>query len=492
MLGAFVLAVAPAIFWPGDVSWINDEPRLIAAAWHANAAHTLAVGGLYGNFGIRYGPLATQIYQALLLITHDPVTLAVLRSLLCAGVTAFSLLWLARTLRLSPWFGVAACLAPQVWQFQRVVWDASFAIPLGSLALAAYAAFHESRRERDLLVALGATLVLPFIHPQDLPLFVAIAGALGWGARRELRLHWKGVVLVLGAVLALNGVYVVESLWGLAHRLGGAVAAGYPAGVAHGQAALAPFLGGNLLSDYKFTGAVTTSEAAFSFATMAGWLSRIVYPLGWAGIGLTAWRAFAARRTATAEAGVETRAGVERIILTTLALQAVLFGVMRVPAEPQYFFGSFVVQALLPWLAVEALRPRVFGICLTAVYGGAVCFVTFYGMISIHRHGYATQPPLITLANQVEVARGLNRFSDPSVVTDAAMYQQYPQALRALRLLLPPEPGLERAAGRRLWIRATPGSLGRVELVQLPDGEAAPGATPMEVTPLPAGWQPAG
>ena len=496
LLAIFLLVVLSAMIWPGDVLWINDEPRLIAAAWHANQSHTLSVGGLYGNFGIRYGPAATQIYQALLLLTHDPETLAMLRSFLSAGVTVLSLLWLARTLRLSPWLAAALCLAPQVWQFQRVLWDASFAIPMGALAMAACASFFERRRPRDLLLALGATLLLPFIHPQDLPLFAAIGGALAWKGRRELRLHWKPALLVLGAVLALNGIYIVEALWGLAHRLGGAVAAGYPTAESHWRTALAPFLGGNLLSDYKFTGAVTAPESSNSLTSIAGWVSRLIYPLAWAGIALAARNAITPRLSPTGDSSAETRTSVERILLTALTLQAVLFGVMRIPPEPQYFFGSFVVQALLPWLALDAMRPRLAGRLLSVAYAGAVCFVTLHGMMSIHRHGYGTQPPWITLGNQVKVARELNRYSDAAAITDAPMYQAYPQALRALRLLLPPEPGTVQSASHRLFIRASTAPSaprGQIELVEEPAGAPPPPeGSSIDLTPLPAGWQPAG
>src|SRR5688572_19572819 len=133
-------ALVPAVLWAGDISWMNDEPRLLAKAYHANARFRPETEGLSGNFGIPYGPLPTHIYQLLLLITHDPVTLATIRAALCAGVTAIALLWLARSLRLNPWFAAAIVLAPYVWMYNRILWDASFAIPIGALALAAYAA----------------------------------------------------------------------------------------------------------------------------------------------------------------------------------------------------------------------------------------------------------------------------------------------------------------------------------------------------------------
>ena len=216
----FAMSVLPVVIWPGDVSWINDEPRLIAAAWHANHAHGLAIGGLWGNFSVRYGPLPTQIYQALLLFTHDPIALVVMRSLLCAGVTVFSLLWLARLLRFSPWFAAAVCLAPQVWAFQRMLWDASFGIPLGTLALAALAAFLQGRRMRHFTLALGAALFLPLIHPQGLPLCVGIGGALAWECRDQWRFYRRAAAWTIALVLAPNALYLAQALFLLAQRLG--------------------------------------------------------------------------------------------------------------------------------------------------------------------------------------------------------------------------------------------------------------------------------
>src|SRR3954464_6494029 len=98
----FLAAVVPAVLWVGDISWMQDEPRLLAKAWHANSRHTIETHGLNGNFGVPYGPLPTQIYQVLLLITHDPIKIAAIRAGLCAGITAIGLLWLARSLRLNP------------------------------------------------------------------------------------------------------------------------------------------------------------------------------------------------------------------------------------------------------------------------------------------------------------------------------------------------------------------------------------------------------
>src|SRR5688572_556206 len=176
-------ALVPAVIWPGDTPWMNDEPAQIAKAFHANQARTLEHRGLKGSLGIHYGPLPTQIYQALLLLTHDPVKLVVLRAALCSGATALALLWLSRTLRLNPWFAACVVLAPFVWLWTRQLWDASFAIPIGAIALAAYASFLHTRSRWPLFLALLCALALPVIHFQDLPLAAVILGHALWRHR---------------------------------------------------------------------------------------------------------------------------------------------------------------------------------------------------------------------------------------------------------------------------------------------------------------------
>lgn len=481
----FLAAVLPVFIWPGDVPWTNDEPRLLAAAWHANHDGRLASGGLYGNFGLRYGPLPTQIYQVLLTLAPDPLGFAVLRSALCAGVTTFSLLWLARVLGLTPWFAVPLCLAPQVWHHQRILWDASFTIPLSALALAAAAAFFQEPARWRLLLALGSTVLLPLIHPQALPLAVALAVGLVLRGHRELRRHWLVVVIVLGAVGALHAVYFVDVVHALVERLGGAVRSGYPAGQTRGLALLAPLLGGTLFSDAGFGGNVVPAAHRPPFWPVVSLVARLVYPLAWCGVAVAA--GLALRRIAGAESVV--RIVIARVALATLLMQALIFGLMRVPAEPQYFFGTFAVHALLPWLAVDGLFWKTLGRWLGLAYGLAVTALTLGGSIVIHRHGYAAEPPRVTLANQLEIARSLNAFSDTSALTDVALYQRYPQALRALRLLLPPRPDGPRPAQGKLVIRTAPGT-SRVELLDAPADAMPSGLVPLDLTPLPKGWQP--
>jgi hypothetical protein len=104
----------------------------------------------------------------------------VVRSGLSAALTALGLLWLSRSLRLNPWFATAVVLAPFLRVFHGIIWDASWAIPVGTVALAAYAAFLRGGRAGPLAVAVLGTLLVPFFHPQDVLLAAPIGLHMLW------------------------------------------------------------------------------------------------------------------------------------------------------------------------------------------------------------------------------------------------------------------------------------------------------------------------
>src|SRR5689334_1993741 len=78
-VAALVLAALTAIVWPGDVEWLFDTSCIIEHAWKCNHSPRLAGRGLPGTFLINYGPLPTQIYQLLLLVSPNVRVLIALR-----------------------------------------------------------------------------------------------------------------------------------------------------------------------------------------------------------------------------------------------------------------------------------------------------------------------------------------------------------------------------------------------------------------------------
>jgi hypothetical protein len=495
----FVLlaAVIPAVLWPGDNLWTNDEPRLIANAWHSNAAWHPAWGGLWGNFGIRYGPLPTHIYQLLLCITHHPLVLAALRGGFCAAVTAGSLLWIARSAGLSQWFAGAVLVAPPVLQFQRLMWDASFTIPLGTFALAALAAYVRGGTARCLVTAITSTAFLATIHPQALPLSVAICGLLLRSHRPGLRRHRKPLGIALAVFLALNAVFFGKFVYEVAQRLGGAVVSGYPSGKAPHVAILAPFLGGRLLA---------APQDAYVPGSADAWmqaLTTIIYPLCWAGIALATWRSWRAwvrwknrAMQIPGDGSLPVTAGTVReslalVSFATVVMQGLLFAVMRVPSGAQYFFGTFAAHVCLAWLAVNALPWAWLRGAITATYGLAGAWLSFHGMWIVHRDGCPVEPVQPMLGQQFTLAQTLSRYDAPAVFSAVPHLQNYSQGVRALLLLLPNSP--EKKGARILVTQRTDEGARRGEFSvrELNVAEVVPdSAKPIVVTPLPEGWYP--
>jgi hypothetical protein len=174
-LAGLILAAIPAVIFPGDAPFVNDEPLLIMSALDSNQAHRLALHGLPGNRGLLYGPLPTWIYQVLLLITHDPIVLVAIHSAVLAAAILVPLFWLARDTRLWPPFALVIALSPQVWFQTRQLWDNTFNIPICAIALAAYVHFLAHRSRSGLAVAVAGLAMAPFVHPMAFAFVIPVA-----------------------------------------------------------------------------------------------------------------------------------------------------------------------------------------------------------------------------------------------------------------------------------------------------------------------------
>jgi len=522
-VATIVLAVVTAAAFPDRISFINDEPRQLAKAWYANAEHTLAPYGLQGNFKITYGPTATQIYQLILLVTHDPLSIAMIRAGLSAALTALGLLWLARGLRLNPWFAAAVSLAPFLWVFHRIIWDASWAIPIGTLGLAAYVGFMRSGRAPSLGLAIFCTLILPFIHPQDILLSAPIGLHMLWRHWRSLLRQWPAVVIPTAIVLVLNWQYIQHVRKEIREiRQGNTVVADqYPDGVVEAaprlKSILAPFLSGRILSGYKYVDGGFASDAPGDVIIRAGKLgSHLIYPLIWIGTVVAVWQIMRRSGRGEPQSATSARRAIAFIALGSALFQMLVFGVKKIPIEPQYFFGTFVAHVLLAWFAVDWLTRYRLGGASIAVYGLSVAAITL-GSIWLDSvrpltgSPRAARPEILPLGMQVEGARSLNGWADAQVVTDVEFYQRFPHAMRSLRLLMPPASPAALHTSGRLVLTFGDGPDGPgTRLVVVDAGDASrsgdllfvqrpftlrggfpwPRAAVLNVRPLPNGWLP--
>ena len=457
-LGLLAAACLVPLVWIRDISFINDEPLLIAAALKANREGVLAPIGLLGPFGFSYGPVPTWVYQVLLATTHDILRIATIHALLMTVVTACALWWISRSLSLWTWFLPLPLLSPYFWFYSRVLWDNPLLIPLGALAIAGYASHLRSGSPAGLRVSLAATAAIPLVHLMSIALVAPLAVHMLVVRRRTLWANRLSVGAILGAALAAAWPY-----WrylATSHPPGGNASAGF-------EGWLFPLAGARLLSarqlDYFF-GPGPVEGLTLSVTAAVSW---IAYALVWTGIGVALWRVVRAMRTRAWSATDHIAA----ILVGALACQVALDGFAGKFEHPQYQNATWIATVVFAWFAADFLAAqrgawRLLAPLATGLLGAALLVTVATLAARLHRTGGTRETYGPTLANQLSVAQGLSQYSPRSPVSlDVKLYQDFPHALTALRLLNPPPPG---APERDLHIRyasANPAS-GRIQLVE--------------------------
>lgn len=423
-----VAACLVPLFWPGDSPFINDEPMLIANAVSANHAGMPASAGLLGTYGFTYGPAPTWVYQALVAITRDLVTLAWLHAVLMVATTAGALWWLSRSLNLWVWFAPVPLLSPYFWFYARVLWDNPFLIPLGALAMAGYAAYLSSGSAAGLRVTVAALVTMPLVHLMGLALVIPLSAhllALRWRALWTHRLSVGGILLTSAVLGWPYWTYLLT------------VRSQAPRATSSIDGWLFPLFGGRLLSARELTyfyGPATVDGAAFDATAALSWLG---YGLVWVGIGAAIWSvvdAFRARRWTP-------RAHVAGIVLASLACEAVISGISGRFEHPHYHNGIWISFVLLAWFAVDVVSRvraplRWSAGLVTGVL--ATTLLASIGMLAVrlHRSGGTRETYGPTIANQQRVAQALATYASHSPLrVEVSHYRRFPHTLQILREL---------------------------------------------------------
>ncbi len=424
---ALVVAALIPLLWPGDVPFINDEPQLIGNALAATAAGRLAPVGLQGTFGAVYGPLPTWTYQALTAITHDLVSLAALHALLMSLATAAALWWLARSLGLWPWFAPVALLSPYFWFYARALWDNTYQLPLGGLAVAGYAAFLATQSSVGLRIAVAAMMAIPLVHLMGLALVAPLAAHMALFHHRMLWRHRFSLAGIASAMLVAAWPY-----WTYLARPRPAPAA--PPTI---DGWLFPLLGGRLLGAGElgyFYGPEPVSGPLFA---IAGPVSSLTHLLVWCGIGVAIWRLVQAARARD----WPPRAHVAMIAVAVLAAQSIIHGVTAKFDHPHYHNGAWITIVLLAWFAVDALvrRPQPLarlGVAVTSLIAAANLAAVAALALGLHRTQGTREIYGPTLANQLQVAKGIARFARTSPIHNQVIaWERFPHTLALLRQL---------------------------------------------------------
>jgi hypothetical protein len=423
-----VLAVACLIplIWPGDVSFINDEPQLIAKAISANRDGQLASFGLLGTYSFVYGPAPTWVYQALVAISHDLVVVVVLHALLLSVATAAAMWWLARSLRLWLWFAPVPLLSPYFWFYARVLWDNPFLIPLGALAVAGYAAHLESGSAAGLRASVAALVMIPLVHLMGIALVVPLAAHMLLVRWRALWAHKFSVGAIAAATLVLARPY-----WTY-------LAAPHPSPAAGSSVLgwLFPLAGARLLGASELTYLFGPGPVDGVIFSAAATLSGLAYLMVWSGLAVAVF--YVAR--AVRQGAWTTRSHLASIAIGSLACQAIIDGISGRFQHPHYQNATWISFVLLAWLAVDVAvrrkRTRWVALAASGLLAASLLASVAALLVGLHRSGGTREVYGPTLANQQRVARALSRYAPGSDVQFRVnLYELYPHALAILSQL---------------------------------------------------------
>jgi len=459
--GAALLVIAAtvlttAFLFPGDSSFINDEPMLIQRAFTANHQPGKLLGislpftparlGLAGTRGASYGPLPIWSDQILLALTHNNlVAMVAIHALLFSTIVAIAMLWLARSMGLSPWFAALSMFSPWLWRYSRSLWDNNLLIPLAALAVAAYADFLLTHRKRSLTLAAICLAAMTLIHLMCLSLIAGMAVHFVIFHRMWLR-RFLGPLLWVALFWALLFIPYLIAMYQHPE----------PPNYAEHESALQgwwhPLAGAqHLTAQHWLPRTRDYYPLLFRLCEKITFLAYLAPPLGMA---LVLFR-FAKRSRGADFTPVDHLA---LMCFFVAVCQGLLDGVLRIELLPHYFNATWIVYVVLAWYAIDALRQSRFKPLLTVslpvtAYVSAALVVLTMSIFFIHINaGTRTIDFGTVLEEQIRAAHQIAQFSpdSPLVVTNR-QWTLYPEALNNLLAVQPPPAG--GSPRRRITIR---------------------------------------
>jgi hypothetical protein len=434
--GAFLilgLIVFLFLLFPSDGTWINDDPALIHEAVAANRQGHPARSGLTGTFDIPEGPVPIQIYQVMLLFTHNPILLMTAHILVIAGVTGLALLSLGRTLQLPLWYGLVLLLSPWQWLLSRSLWDNSFNIPLGAASIASYAAFLTNGKKKWLVSSIACALVMSFVHFMALPLVAALFVHILYKNFRAVWASRYWLIVIVLAVFIIEAPYLKRVAEIVSNRVlvtsrPPAIENVHSSRLFSVDAFFFPLRGGWLFSAQDFP---------LEWQTAPRWLHRgmdvlvvlslIGYAIVFFGIVFAMREYIPGRQRGST---IKVRTTVLGISLLALVFQMVYYGIIGIMPLRHYFDATFIIFAIFAWLAIADIPHRIAQIFAGGIHGAAMAGVIVYLAVRVHATGAFGPTP--TLGVQRRVAYQLAQYSNTTATTDIEFFEMYPHCLWAL------------------------------------------------------------
>jgi hypothetical protein len=451
-----VVVLATAFFRPGDISFLADESYLLHTALRFNhqPAHqygfdlpfTVCVfNPTVGPRELHYGPAPVWLYQLILAVTTDPISVVEIHALLLASLTALALTWLARSIGVTPWLTVIVMLSPWLWLYHRMLWDNTLCVPLSALALGAYTDFLSTRRASRLYVIVGCLAVMPLVHPMSMALVAPLLAHMALFRGRAL---WKQKWGLLGVIVVIN--LLGWPYWN--YLLSQASSTPFVQSFSLWKGWIFPFLGAQHLTAAGLDSAILGEEWYFNFPAPITWLvviaqgiSLLAFVAVWVGIILAIIRSKYVLRHPKEAAPID---HVAAIALGVFICQCILDGIGRAYDEPHYFNATWIAYVVFVWLTIDTLVRRVWQRSILVrvmlpMYAAALLIVLLAMIGKIARDGGTiTRGYGTVLSEQVAAVRSLRQFSParpPTLIFP--QWQSVPGEMLTLLEMLPAQRG---------------------------------------------------
>jgi hypothetical protein len=433
---AAALCVAFTLAFPGDIGWVNDEPAFLLAANAANAQGRLASQILRGSLGAQYSPLPIWLYQAILLVTRNPIQVSVIKNVITLAVVVGGILFLARRLDLSRWPVLLVLLSPWMFHWSRAIWDNNLLIPASLGLWCLTLAFWQRPSPWTFAGAAAVAVLMVHIHPMSLCLLLPWGALLLFFSGGWMRRNWiaPAICLVAGGLACVP--YLVSLFAGTSD------AGPKP------PPSSAPLLSG-FLEPTLFTGwplrrnLPELFEPGFSvppaLLVAATWISSLVC------VAIALGTLDAARRRWRRRKELRAWSPAERLSLLALLAIATtwaVFAVTRLDAGLHHFNGVWFAFLLPAWTWIDGIARERAG-AIRALVGVqlaslALLLASFVGFVHVNA-GTRSLTYGTTLSNQMGVARTVLQYAPESAIRSSVpSIQSFPHELSSLLDLLGP------------------------------------------------------
>lgn len=429
LLGLFLFR----LIWIGDATFINDEAELLNRALDANENGDLFTLGLQGTKGAKYGPVPIYFYRFLLSFSHNIFAISIIKLFLVTAMTTWSVTSIWKTMGIKSILPVIFVFAsPYLWFYSRNLWDNSLNIPLIAFTFAHGIRYLKEQKLCSFTIAIFGMNLAVQIHLMAIPAILGLGITLVVINWKHLLDHLKTVSLVI----IINGLLFFP----YAKYLLSAKGAGSPSPILSlKQPLMFPFLGGRILSIYKFDYFLGKEFESyyFSWARFCAYLEYLVVPLVWIGL-FVALRSYYLKYKVGETVDIRNK----EVLLPSL-ITFVMFQVMclykGIYYHPHYYNGLWVIYLVFVFAAVDVLwnfdwfRPMFVG--LVGISWGTLSMIVInlhdgQGTKSLH-HGP-------TLATRVEVAKRIKNLNPGTKVRfDPVLKPMFPLTIALLLKLGP-------------------------------------------------------